>query len=54
MVTATLELEDRPVDTASAKPDSLTVEDVVNDVRRDSREDPEAFLDETVVPHGGE
>jgi hypothetical protein len=54
MVTTTLELEDRLVDTAPVKPDPLTVEEVVKDVRRDSRKDPQAFLDETVVPHGGE
>jgi len=54
MVTATLELEDRLIDTAPTKPEPCTVEEVVKEVRRDSREDPQVFLDETVVPHGGE
>ncbi len=54
MVTATLELKDRLTETAPTKPEPPAVEEVVKEVRRDSREDPQAFLDETVVPHGGE
>jgi hypothetical protein len=36
------------------QPATTPLEEVLEQVRRDSREDPQAFLDETVVPHGGE
>jgi hypothetical protein len=37
-----------------AKPEALPLNDALEQVRQDSRRDPEAFLDESVVPHGGE
>jgi hypothetical protein len=36
------------------KPQTLPMEEALEQVRRDSRQDPEVYLDETVVPHGGE
>lgn len=36
------------------KPEVLPVERALEQVRRDSREKAGEFLDETVVPHGGE
>ena len=36
------------------KPKVLPLERVLDQVRRDSRQDTEEYLDETVVPHGGE
>ena len=36
------------------QPGTKPVEEVVDQVRQDSRRNPEEFLDETVVPHGGE
>jgi len=35
-------------------PEVLPLEKALEQVRRDSREKAEEFLDETVVPHGGE
>jgi hypothetical protein len=36
------------------QPASLPMNEALAQVRKDSRDDPRAFLDETVVPHGGE
>jgi len=36
------------------KPDTVPLERALEQVRRDSREKAEEFLDETTVPHGGE
>ena len=53
MVIGTMELEEvGRVDAGPSGPVALA--EVVDEVRRDSREDPQAFLDETIVPHGGE
>lgn len=35
-------------------PQTLPMEEALEQVRRDSRQDAEEYLDETVVPHGGE
>jgi hypothetical protein len=39
---------------AAEKTDISRLEVVVDQVRRDSRENAEGYLDETTVPHGGE
>ena len=33
---------------------TLPMQEALAQVRKDSRDNPQAFLDETVVPHGGE
>ena len=40
--------------TTQTSPLTVPLEKVVEEVLRDSREQPEQYLDETVVPHGGE
>ncbi|GEM_PF-5627573 len=35
-------------------PQVLPREEALEQVRRDSRHQPESYLEETVVPHGGE
>ena len=37
-----------------AEPRTLPLAEALELVRRDSRQDAEAYLDETVVPYGGE
>lgn len=54
MMVGTATLEQERVATAPDQPETIPVQEVLDDVRRDSREEPQAFLDETVVPHGGE
>jgi hypothetical protein len=39
---------------APAAPDVVTLPEVLRQVRRDSRKQPEAYLDETTVRYGGE
>ncbi len=36
------------------QPTTLPLKEALEQVRRDSRDNPRTFLDETVVPHGGE
>jgi hypothetical protein len=38
----------------SRQPDPEALDRVADQVRQDSREESERYLDETVVPHGGE
>lgn len=47
-------LEQERPETGVAQPDPSAVQEVVEAVLNDSRTDPQAFLDETAVPHGGE
>ena len=39
---------------APARPATVPLREVLDLIRRDSRREPEQYLDETVVPHGGE
>ena len=51
------ETRDRQTETAPktpAQPHTVPLEKVVDAVRRDSRREPERYLDETVTKHGGE
>ena len=48
-----------PVETSAAAapvviPEVLPLPDVLRQIGRDSRRDPEQYLDETIVPFGGE
>jgi hypothetical protein len=45
---------DLEVQSATVEVEAPTVEQVVENVRRDSRENAEQFLNESSVPHGGE
>ena len=36
------------------RPQTLPMDEAIQQIRDDSQQDPEAFLDETVVPFGGE
>jgi hypothetical protein len=36
------------------RPQTLPMDEAIQQIRDDSRQDPEAFLEETVVPFGGE
>jgi hypothetical protein len=40
--------------TPAIAPEVVTLSEVLRQVRRDSRKDPEAYLDETTVRYGGE
>jgi hypothetical protein len=40
--------------TNSPAPEIEALDKVVEEIRRDSQSDPQLFLDQTVVPHGGE
>lgn len=42
-----------PVSAAGA-PGIITVQEALAAIRQDSRRDPEIYLDDTAVPHGGE
>ena len=39
---------------APARPAAVPLREVLDLIRRDSRREPQQYLDETVVPHGGE
>ena len=39
---------------ASRPSESKPLEEIVNMIRRDSRLEPQAYLEESKVPHGGE
>ena len=54
MPTDTILLEQESPETVATKPDQAAVEETLEAVLNDSRSDPQTFLDETVVPHGGE
>ncbi|MBC8873268.1 MAG: hypothetical protein H8E44_27855 [Planctomycetes bacterium] len=54
MPTDTMIREREYTDTAPGKPETLPLEKALEQIHRDSREKAEEFLDETVVPHGGE
>ena len=47
-------LERNFVESLPRKPETLPLDQAVQQVREDCRQDPQTFLDETVVPHGGE
>ena len=49
-----LVLDREQTTSATAQPQTLPIEEAIQQIRRDSRRDPETYLDETVVPHGGE
>ncbi len=49
-----LVLDREPTITEPGQPQTLPIEEAIQEIRLDSRRDPEAYLDETVVPHGGE
>jgi hypothetical protein len=38
----------------SSVPETLPVEEVLEAIRRDSQQDPQQYLDETIVKYGGE
>jgi len=40
--------------TATTAPETKSLEEIVNRVEHDSRDEPQAYLEETKVPHGGE
>ena len=42
------------VATPAIAPEVVTLSEVLRQVRRDSRKEPEAYLDETTVRYGGE
>ena len=54
MTADTNTLERNFVESLPRQPQTLPLEEAVDQVRQDCRKAPEAFLDETVVPHGGE
>ena len=54
MAIDTVSVEKEYVAPSTGKPETLPVEKALDQVRRDSRDKAEEFLDETVVPHGGE
>jgi len=54
MATDTIAVEKDRIASIPGKPETLPLEDALAQVRRDSRANAEEFLDETVVPHGGE
>ena len=39
---------------AVGAPATITVQEALLAIRQDSRRDPEIYLDDTAVPHGGE
>jgi hypothetical protein len=45
-----------PEQTAPApeRPETLPMGDAIEQIRKDSRHDPEGYLEETVAPFGGE
>jgi hypothetical protein len=47
-------LDQQVVEAGDRRTEALTVEAALEQVRRDSRQDPQTFLDQTTVPHGGE
>ena len=47
-------LERERTETLPTQPAQIPLADVLAEVRRDSQADPKRYLDETVVPHGGE
>jgi hypothetical protein len=54
MATDIVAVEKDHVASVPNKPETVPLEKALDQVRRDSREKAEEFLDETVVPHGGE
>lgn len=54
MQTGTQLLETETPESVDAEPDQIAVAEALEAVVSDSRNDPRSFLDETVVPHGGE
>jgi hypothetical protein len=54
MNTKTTTLERPETALPPAEPQSLPLDEALAQVRKDSRDNPQSFLDETVVPHGGE
>ncbi len=54
MTTDTIVKEEEHTVSTPGRPDTLPMEKALEQIRRDSREKAEEFLDETVVPHGGE
>jgi len=54
MAIDTVSVEKEYVAPSTGKPEVLPVEKALAQVRRDSSEKAEEYLDETVVPHGGE
>lgn len=54
MTTHTIIKEREYTVSTPGKPDTMPMEKALEQVRRDSREKAEEFLDEAVVPHGGE
>ena len=53
MTTETLLLEPETVE-LPVEPQTLPLPAALDAIRADSRQEPEQFLNETVVPHGGE
>jgi hypothetical protein len=49
----TLEVRDLEAQ-APARPAAVPLAEVLYLIRRDSRREPRQYLDETIVPHGGE
>lgn len=47
------EIRSEPTET-SVPAEVLPLRTVIDLIRRDSQRDPQEYLDETVVPHGGE
>ncbi|HUG68055.1 MAG TPA: hypothetical protein VMM76_09895 [Pirellulaceae bacterium] len=43
-----------PIEPQLLRETARSLEEIVNRVRRDSQIDPQAYLEETKVPHGGE
>ncbi len=39
---------------APRRPQTVPMEEAIQQIREDSRQDPEAYLEESVTPHGGE
>ena len=54
MTVETTTLERTESTLAPKQPTTLPLQEALQQVRRDSRDNPQAFLDESVVPHGGE
>lgn len=54
MAIDTVSVEKEYVAPSTGKPETLSMQAALDQVRGDSREKAEEFLDETVVPHGGE
>jgi hypothetical protein len=54
MTADTSTLERNFVESLPRQPQTLPLDEAMDQVRQDCRKNPQVFLDETVVPHGGE